>query len=297
MAPTTATGSSTRSTIRTRSTQKLPSRSVAWRAKPRTSAAATAMPDRGGDEVLHRQPGRLHQVAHRRLTRVGLPVGVGDEADRGVPRLVGRHRGEPERQPQVVLQPLQPVEQQHRHRARTPARCARTPPRTARRPGPPRPAGRCPAPPGSAGSGSAPGTGSRRPAGTPPPAPAISEATNSTPAAVALIAGRHDHAGDHLRTAPGSSRATTRYPTSTTASTAADQIHPAHRDHPTLGARASHLVPGPPASIDRVTAAPPPCTTRPSTTNSTTVSSTNTRSDTANPSKQIAAADLGRGPQ
>ena len=44
MAPTTAIGSRIRSTIRVRSTQKLPSWSAALRAKPRTSATATAMP-------------------------------------------------------------------------------------------------------------------------------------------------------------------------------------------------------------------------------------------------------------
>ena len=48
--------------------------------------------DRGGDEVLHGQTGHLHQVALGRLTRVGLPVGVGDEADGGVPRQRRGHR-------------------------------------------------------------------------------------------------------------------------------------------------------------------------------------------------------------
>ena len=43
-APTNEIGSSTRVTARVRSTQKLPSRSVVVRAKPRTSAIATAMP-------------------------------------------------------------------------------------------------------------------------------------------------------------------------------------------------------------------------------------------------------------
>ena len=33
--------------------------------------------DRGGDEVLHRQAGHLHQVALGGLAGVGLPVGVG----------------------------------------------------------------------------------------------------------------------------------------------------------------------------------------------------------------------------
>ncbi|MCY1404288.1 hypothetical protein D9M71_194940 [compost metagenome] len=42
--------------------------------------------DGGADEVLHGQPGHLAQVAQRRLAAVGLPVGVGDEADGGVQR-------------------------------------------------------------------------------------------------------------------------------------------------------------------------------------------------------------------
>ena len=38
----------------------------------------------GGDEVLHRQPGHLAEIAESAFTAVGLPVGVGDEADGGV---------------------------------------------------------------------------------------------------------------------------------------------------------------------------------------------------------------------
>ena len=49
--------------------------------------------DGGGDEVLHGQAGHLHQVALGRLTRIGLPVGVGHEADRGVPRQRRGHLG------------------------------------------------------------------------------------------------------------------------------------------------------------------------------------------------------------
>ena len=40
----------------------------------------------GAREVLHRQPGHLRQIAQGLLAAVGLPVGVGDEADRGVER-------------------------------------------------------------------------------------------------------------------------------------------------------------------------------------------------------------------
>ena len=48
---------------------------------------------RGRHEVLHGEAGHLHQMAHGGLTGVGLPVGVRDEADRGVPRQCRRHRG------------------------------------------------------------------------------------------------------------------------------------------------------------------------------------------------------------
>jgi hypothetical protein len=51
-------------------------------------------PDGGGEEVLHRQPGHLRQVAERCLAAVELPVGVGDEADRRVERQVRVHAGE-----------------------------------------------------------------------------------------------------------------------------------------------------------------------------------------------------------
>ena len=56
-------------TPRARSTQKLPSRSVRDRAKPRISATATAMPTAADGEVLHREAGHLDQVAHRRPRR------------------------------------------------------------------------------------------------------------------------------------------------------------------------------------------------------------------------------------
>ncbi len=40
--------------------------------------------DRGGDEVLHREPGHLREVGERRFAAVVLPVGVGDERGGGV---------------------------------------------------------------------------------------------------------------------------------------------------------------------------------------------------------------------
>ena len=69
----------------------------------------------GRQEVLHREPRHLREVAHGRLAGVALPVGIGDEAHRGVEGRVGREGGEllrVERQP--CLQALQHI---HRERA------------------------------------------------------------------------------------------------------------------------------------------------------------------------------------
>ncbi len=76
------------------------------------------------DEIVHRQPSHLHQIAHRGFRHVGLPVGVGDEADRGVEGEALLDPGLALRiERQIPLQPLQRVErheaddaeQQHRH--------------------------------------------------------------------------------------------------------------------------------------------------------------------------------------
>ena len=47
-----------------------------------------------GKEVLNRQSRHLGEVRHGRLTRIGLPVGVGDEADRGIKGEVRRQAGQ-----------------------------------------------------------------------------------------------------------------------------------------------------------------------------------------------------------
>ena len=43
---------------------------------------------------MHGEPGHLGQIAHRGLGRVGLPIGVGDEAHRRVEGEIGRDRVE-----------------------------------------------------------------------------------------------------------------------------------------------------------------------------------------------------------
>ncbi len=64
------------------------------------------------DEVVHRQRHHLREVAHRRLGHVGLPVGVGHEADRRVEREVWRHRVLAGRiQRQHILQALDRIHQ------------------------------------------------------------------------------------------------------------------------------------------------------------------------------------------
>ncbi len=41
---------------------------------------------------MHGEPGHLGQIAHRGLGRVGLPIGVGDEAHRRIEGEIGRDR-------------------------------------------------------------------------------------------------------------------------------------------------------------------------------------------------------------
>ena len=99
---------------RTRSTQKLPSSPVLRAGEAAHQRHRHGHADRGGDEVLHRQAGHLHQVALGGLAGVGLPVGVGDEADRGVPRQRRRHRrgGVVEVQRQLALHQLEDEQEQ-----------------------------------------------------------------------------------------------------------------------------------------------------------------------------------------
>ncbi len=62
--PTIAIGSRIRTQMRTRSTQKLPSWSVRSAREAPDQRDGDGDADRGGDEVLHRESGHLHQVAH-----------------------------------------------------------------------------------------------------------------------------------------------------------------------------------------------------------------------------------------
>ena len=85
------------------------------RARPRIERDRDGDADGGRDEVLHREPGHLGEVAHRRLAGVVLPVRVGDEADRGVERERRRDGcdvGRVERQ--RALDALEHVEAEHR---------------------------------------------------------------------------------------------------------------------------------------------------------------------------------------
>ena len=64
-------------------------------------------------EVVHGEAEHLGEMTHRRLAAVVLPVGVGDEAGRGVEGEIGRHGVEAARvQRQKVLQPLDRVERE-----------------------------------------------------------------------------------------------------------------------------------------------------------------------------------------
>ena len=95
---------------------------------------------RRGDEIMHGEADHLGQMAHRRLAGVVLPVGVGDEADRGVEGEIRRYAVEAARiQRQQALQPLARRREPESRRLRTPASrsCRQTSP--ARAPDPRRP--------------------------------------------------------------------------------------------------------------------------------------------------------------
>ena len=104
-----------------------------------TSASASAMPVAAERKFCTVSPAIWHEMAHGGLAAIGLPVGVGDEADRGVEGEVRRTRGEALRiERQHVLQPhaahratRKPacVEDQHRQRIGEPALllCGSTP--------------------------------------------------------------------------------------------------------------------------------------------------------------------------
>ena len=62
-----------------------------------------------GQEVLYGQADHLREVRHGRLAGIGLPVGVGDEADRGVERQVRRQPRQLQR-----IERQHPLQHQHR---------------------------------------------------------------------------------------------------------------------------------------------------------------------------------------
>ena len=73
---------------------------------------------RGRQEIVNGQPDHLGEVRHGRFTRIALPVGVGDEADRGVERDWRGHTGKTLRiERQIELQPLDRVGEEHPDRA------------------------------------------------------------------------------------------------------------------------------------------------------------------------------------
>jgi hypothetical protein len=71
---------------------------------------------RGRNEIMHGKPGHLGHVAHGRLGRVGLPVGIGDEAHRRVKGEIRSDRVKVLRvERQDCLQALQSVKRQEAH--------------------------------------------------------------------------------------------------------------------------------------------------------------------------------------
>ncbi len=74
----------------------------------------------GRDEILNRQSRHLHEIAQRGFSAIGLPVGIGQKADRGVERQIGRDVGRAEIlriEGQISLRPLQQVHQQETENA------------------------------------------------------------------------------------------------------------------------------------------------------------------------------------
>ena len=107
-------------------------------------------------EVVHGKAEHLGQMAHRGLAAIVLPVGVGDEADRGVEREIRRDGVEAARiERQQILQPLQGVERQEAGDSEDDHRNRRSRTSPARAPDRPRPDDRTRAPP-------APTRGSRK---------------------------------------------------------------------------------------------------------------------------------------
>ena len=100
--------------MRVTSTQKLPIGAHRGAGEAADQRDGQHDAGRGRQEVLDRQAQHLGQVGHRALAAVVLPVGVGDEGDRGVERQIFRdcrHLGRIEGQRR--LQPHQAVDQQH----------------------------------------------------------------------------------------------------------------------------------------------------------------------------------------
>src|SRR6516162_1999962 len=117
IAKTTAMGSRTRMHRRVRSTQKLPTRSVWLRGESAYERDGDGHADCGRGEVLYRQAGHLRDVAECALSGIALPVGIGNEADRGVPGLATRHLRYRVWVTEVVRQPQQCTQENDRHRA------------------------------------------------------------------------------------------------------------------------------------------------------------------------------------
>ncbi len=116
MPPTIASGISSRTVVAGVSTQKLPSLSVLRPGEAADQRDRDDHADSRGHELLHGKAGHLGQIAHGGLAGVVLPVGVRDERRRGVPGSVRRHVGHALAVEQVVLQPLEAVQEQHADR-------------------------------------------------------------------------------------------------------------------------------------------------------------------------------------
>ena len=118
-ATTNAIGNRMRVTARVKLTRSCRWCPPGWRAEPPDQRDRDREADRGRQMKLpHREPGHLGEVTDRALGRVILPVGVGDEAHRGVEGQETRHALDVRRvQREVLLHVLQHEEHDHREQA------------------------------------------------------------------------------------------------------------------------------------------------------------------------------------
>ena len=119
MAMTNAIGSRIRTVVRIRSTQKLPSLSVRLRANPRTTAIATAMPTAAETKFCTARPAICTRWPMVDSPEYACQFVLVVKLTAVFHARSGLTSGEPEAEQQVVLNPLERVQEQHGDQRRT----------------------------------------------------------------------------------------------------------------------------------------------------------------------------------